>query len=100
MRVAKVFWGLDATLARRRHFPSVNWLTSYSLYSSDMNIIMVNRLGIDWDSMVKHTRALLQDESELEEIVRLVGVESLSYIDRLKLQTGAMIRTDYLQQNA
>src|SRR5699024_2199990 len=74
MRVAKVFWGLDATLARRRHFPSVNWLTSYSLYSSDMNIIMGNRLGIDWDSMVKHTRALLQDESELEEIVRLVGV--------------------------
>ena len=84
MRVAKVFWGLDATLARRRHFPSVNWLTSYSLYSSDMNIIMGNRLGIDWDSMVKHTRALLQDESELEEIVRLVGVESLSDTDRLK----------------
>ncbi|MGO1930605.1 MAG: V-type ATP synthase subunit A [Ruoffia tabacinasalis] len=100
MRVAKVFWGLDATLARRRHFPSVNWLTSYSLYSSDMNIIMGNRLGIDWDSMVKHTRALLQDESELEEIVRLVGVESLSDTDRLKLQTAAMIRTDYLQQNA
>src|SRR5699024_12731791 len=73
MRVAKVFWGLHATLARRRHFPSVNWLTSYSLYSSDMNIIIDNRLVIDWDSMVKHTRALLQDESELEEIVRLVG---------------------------
>ena len=65
-----------------------------------MNIIMGNRLGIDWDSMVKHTRALLQDESELEEIVRLVGVESLSDTDRLKLQTAAMIRTDYLQQNA
>lgn len=100
MRVAKVFWGLDATLARRRHFPSVNWLTSYSLYSSDMNVIMGNRLGIDWDSMVKHTRALLQEESALEEIVRLVGVESLSDTDRLKLQTAAMVRTDYLQQNA
>lgn len=100
MRVAKVFWGLDATLARRRHFPSVNWLTSYSLYSSEMNVIMGNRLGIDWDALVKRTRALLQEEAQLEEIVRLVGIESLSDSDRLKLVTAAMIRTDYLQQNA
>ena len=83
-RVAKVFWGLDATLARRRHFPSVNWLTSYSLYSEEMNRVNGERLGIDWNQMVVRTRALLQEESELEEIVRLVGVESLSDPDRLK----------------
>lgn len=100
MRVAKVFWGLDANLARRRHFPSVNWLTSYSLYSTEMNIIMGKRLGTDWDKMVSRTRSLLQDESELEEIVRLVGVESLSDVDRLKLITASMVRTAYLQQNA
>ncbi|XJS11118.1 V-type ATP synthase subunit A [Aerococcaceae bacterium WGS1372] len=99
-RVAKVFWGLDATLARRRHFPSVNWLTSYSLYSEDMNRVNGERLGIDWGQMVVRARALLQEESELEEIVRLVGVESLSDPDRLKLATAAMIRTAYLQQNA
>lgn len=99
-RVAKVFWGLDATLARRRHFPSVNWLTSYSLYSEEMNRVNGERLGIDWNQMVVRTRALLQEESELEEIVRLVGVESLSDPDRLKLATAAMIRTAYLQQNA
>ncbi|GEK91716.1 V-type ATP synthase subunit A [Alkalibacterium kapii] len=100
LRVAKVFWGLDSSLAQRRHFPSINWLNSYSLYSNDMNAFVGEKLNVDWSGMVTHTKALLQDESELQEIVRLVGVESLSEKDRLKLVTARMIREDYLQQNA
>ncbi len=100
MRVAKVFWGLDASLSRRRHFPAINWLTSYSLYSGQVNEIIGDDLDIDWPAMVQETRSLLADESELEEIVRLVGVESLSDSDRLKLATAGLIRTAYLQQNA
>lgn len=100
LRVAKVFWGLDSSLAQRRHFPSINWLNSYSLYSNDMNSFVGKKLDVDWSGMVTHTKALLQDESELQEIVRLVGVESLSERDRLKLVTARMIREDYLQQNA
>lgn len=99
-RVAKVFWGLDSSLAQRRHFPSINWLNSYSLYSNDMNAYVGEKLGVDWSYMVTHTKSLLQDESELQEIVRLVGVESLSEKDRMKLVTARMIREDYLQQNA
>ena len=99
-RVVKVFWGLDATLARRRHFPAIHWLSSYSLYSSDLNKKLNERLGMDWDAAVTHTRSLLQQEAELDEIVRLVGVDSLSDSDRAKLLVAAMIRTDYLQQNA
>ncbi len=76
LRVAKVFWGLDATLAQKRHFPSMNWLTSYSLYDT------------------------LQEEASLEEIVRLVGLESLSERDRLTMMTAKMLREDFLQQNA
>ncbi|MFO8069756.1 MAG: V-type ATP synthase subunit A [Alkalibacterium sp.] len=100
LRVAKVFWGLDSSLAQRRHFPSINWLKSYSLYSNDMNAFVSKKLDVDWSGMVVHTKSLLQDESELQEIVRLVGVESLSEKDRLKLVTARMIREDYLQQNA
>ncbi|SFB87221.1 V/A-type H+-transporting ATPase subunit A [Alkalibacterium subtropicum] len=100
LRVAKVFWGLDSSLAQRRHFPSINWLNSYSLYSNDMNSFVGEKLDVDWSGMVTHTKSLLQDESELQEIVRLVGVESLSEKDRLKLVTARMVREDYLQQNA
>lgn len=100
LRVAKVFWGLDSSLAQRRHFPSIDWLSSYSLYSNEMNSFVGKKLDVDWGRMVTHTMALLQDESELQEIVRLVGVESLSEKDRLKLVTARMIREDYLQQNA
>ncbi|GEK88041.1 V-type ATP synthase subunit A [Alkalibacterium putridalgicola] len=100
LRVAKVFWGLDSSLAQRRHFPSINWLNSYSLYSNDMNSFVGSKLNVDWSGMVTHTKSLLQDESELQEIVRLVGVESLSERDRLKLVTARMVREDYLQQNA
>lgn len=99
-RVVKVFWGLDAPLARRRHFPAIHWLSSYSLYSSDLNKKLAKRLGFAWDEMVTHVRSLLQKESELDEIVRLVGVDALSDPDRAKLLVAGMIRTDYLQQNA
>lgn len=100
MRVVKVFWGLDANLSRRRHFPAINWLTSYSLYSADVNRTIGDRYGIDWNALVNRLRNILQDESELEEIVRLVGIEALSDDDRLKLTVAAMIRVDFLQQNA
>ncbi|GAA0352227.1 V-type ATP synthase subunit A [Alkalibacterium iburiense] len=100
LRVAKVFWGLDSSLAQRRHFPSINWLDSYSLYSDDMNAYVGKQLGVDWGSMVRRSMTLLQEESELQEIVRLVGVESLSERDRLKLISARMIREDFLQQNA
>ncbi|MER2179701.1 MAG: V-type ATP synthase subunit A, partial [Carnobacterium inhibens] len=100
LRVVKVFWSLDNLLAQRRHFPSIDWLTSYSLYSNELNAYIGNALDKDWSAMVTRTKALLQDESELDEIVRLVGVDSLSEKDRLKLETAKMIREDFLQQNA
>lgn len=100
LSVVKVYWGLDATLARRRHFPSINWLSSYSLDSQKMNEYVGKQLGVDWNNLVNHTRTLLQEENELQEIVRLVGVESLPETDRLTLLVSAMIREDYLQQNA
>ena len=100
LRVAKVFWGLDSSLSRRRHFPAIDWLDSYSQYSTSVNETIGNRLDADWDGMIHRTKILLQDESELEEIVRLVGVESLSDLDRLKLAVARMIRVDFLQQNA
>ena len=99
-RVVKVFWGLDATLSRRRHFPAINWLDSYTLYSATINETIGNRLGIDWDDLVTRSKLLLQDEGELQEIVQLVGVESLSDTDRIKLLVARMIRIDFLQQNA
>lgn len=100
LRVAKVYWGLDSSLAQRRHFPSINWLSSYSLYSNEMNAFVGKKLNVDWDAKVTRVKSLLQDESELQEIVRLVGVESLSERDRLKLIIARMIREDFLQQNA
>lgn len=100
LSVVKVYWGLDSSLSRRRHFPSINWLTSYSLDSQKMNGYVGKQLGVDWNSLVNHTRNLLQEESELQEIVRLVGVESLPETDRITLLISAMIREDYLQQNA
>ncbi|MEG0267817.1 MAG: V-type ATP synthase subunit A [Carnobacterium sp.] len=100
LRVAKVFWSLDNLLAQKRHFPSINWLSSYSLYSSELGTYIGEALGKDWTGMVRRTMTLLQDESELEEIVRLVGIESLSETDRLKLEVTKMIREDFLQQNA
>lgn len=100
MRVAKVFWGLDAGLSRKRHFPAINWLDSYSLYVNEMTAHIGETLGVDWNKMVIRSSSLLQDEAELQEIVQLVGAESLSERDRLKLVIARMIREDYLQQNA
>ena len=100
LRVVKVFWGLDANLSRRRHFPAVNWLDSYSLYLNEIEEQISKRFNVNWTSMVTKAMNILQKESELEEIVQLVGVESLSERDRLSLNTARMIREDYLQQNA
>ncbi|WP_027107561.1 V-type ATP synthase subunit A [Lacticigenium naphthae] len=100
LRVAKVFWSLDSSLSQRRHFPAINWLNSYSLYSNEMNKFIGEKLNVDWPTIVTRTKALLQTESELEEIVRLVGIESLSERDRLRMIVSRMIREDFLQQNA
>ena len=100
LRIVKVFWGLDASLAQRRHFPSVHWLNSYSLYSDDIGSYLDEQYGSNWSEKVTRAMNILQREEELNEIVRLVGVEALSDRDRLTLNTAKMIREDYLQQNA
>lgn len=100
LRVVKVFWGLDAKLAQKRHFPSVNWLDSYSLYSDEIGEYIDQTNNVEWAAKVKKAMNILQKESELEEIVRLVGIESLSDRDRVTMATARMIREDYLQQNA
>ncbi|SPZ50722.1 V-type sodium ATPase catalytic subunit A [Sarcina ventriculi] len=100
LRIVKVFWGLDAQLAYRRHFPSINWLSSYSLYLDKMGIWMDENVSSDWSSLRTEAMTLLQEESKLEEIVRLVGIDALSEGDQLKLEVAKSIREDYLQQNA
>ena len=100
LRIVKVFWGLDSTLAQRRHFPSINWLSSYSLYSAEMQDYLDNNLGTNWGDMVTEAMRLLQEESLLDEIVRLVGIDTLSDKDRFTLEVTKSIREDYLQQNA
>ena len=100
LRVAKVFWGLDATLAQKRHFPSMNWLTSYSLYDPEVGKYMDENVHSNWSEFVQHAMNTLQEEASLEEIVRLVGLESLSERDRLTMMTAKMLREDFLQQNA
>jgi V/A-type H+-transporting ATPase subunit A len=100
LRVVKVFWALDSSLAQKRHFPSVNWLTSYSLYLDDVGRFMDEELEVKWSKMVQHSMNILQEESELQEIVRLVGIESLSEKDRLTMVIAQQLREDYLQQNA
>lgn len=99
LRIVKVFWGLSSSLAYRRHFPAIDWLRSYSLYE-DVIFESLDKEKPGWSQQVKQTIALLQEESELEEIVRLVGMDSLSFEDRVKLLTTQMIREDYLHQNA
>ncbi|MBU1164305.1 V-type ATP synthase subunit A [Patescibacteria group bacterium] len=100
LRVVKVFWGLDAQLAYRRHFPAINWLTSYSLYYNDVNPFMKQNAGDDWPEMRTQAMDLLQQEARLQEIVRLVGVEALSAKEQLVLDTAKAIREDFLHQNA
>lgn len=100
LRIVKVFWGLDYNLSYRRHFPAINWLISYSLYEDKLNDWYKSNVSRDW---VKHRTDLmriLQEEAELEEIVRLVGVDALSSEDRVTLEAAKSIREDYLQQDA
>ena len=100
LRTVKVFWGLSAKLAYARHFPAIDWLTSYSLYLDRLEPWFNKEVDPDWTAMVQKVMKMLQEESELEEIVRLVGIDALSYKDRLTLEATRSIREDYLHQNA
>lgn len=100
LRIVKVFWGLDSVLAQKRHFPSIHWLSSYSLYLEEMGRKVDEILGENWSGLVSQAMRLLQEESELEEIVRLVGIDTLSDKDKLTLEVAKSLREDYLQQNA
>ncbi len=101
LKIVKVFWGLDSNLAYRRHFPAINWLLSYSLYKDTLGPIMEKENNIPgWTDLTGEAMKVLQEESELEEIVRLVGIDSLSENDRWTLETARSIREDYLHQNA
>jgi len=100
LRIVKVFWGLDAQLAYKRHFPSINWLSSYSLYLDSIGQWMDDEVASDWSQLRIEAMTLLQEEASLDEIVRLVGIDALSEKDRLKLEVAKSLREDYLQQNA
>ncbi len=100
LRIVKVFWSLDSSLAYKRHFPAINWLTSYSNYMDTMQDWFNQNAGEDWITLRNKLMRLLQDESELEEIVQLVGMDALSAPDRLKLEAARSIREDFLHQNA
>ncbi len=100
LRIVKVFWGLDANLAYARHFPAINWLNSYSLYLDKITNWINKNVHENWGELMHEMMALLQEESELQEIVRLVGYDALSESDQLKLEVTKSIREDYLQQNA
>ena len=100
MRIVKVFWGLDANLAYRRHFPAINWLTSYSLYRDRLEDWYKTNVDPKWTEQTKEISRVLQAEAELDEIVKLVGVDALSPEDRLTLEVARSIREDFLQQDA
>jgi V/A-type H+-transporting ATPase subunit A len=100
LRVVKVYWGLDDRLAFARHFPAINWLTSYSLYQEVADAAFGKAIDPKWGENRKAAMKLLQREAELEELVRLVGMDSLSPADRLLLEATKMIREDFLHQNA
>jgi len=100
LRIVKVFWALDADLADKRHFPSINWLKSYSLYLDEMSGWWEEKVGKGWLTLRNKTMALLQKESELQEIVKLVGPDALPAKERAILESARMIREDFLQQSA
>ena len=100
MRIVKVFWALDSSLAYARHFPAINWLTSYSLYVDTLRPWYTEQFGEAYMQNREKAMHILQEESELQEIVRLVGQDALSPADRLTMETAKMIREDFLQQNA
>ena len=100
MRIVKVFWALDSSLAYARHFPAINWLTSYSLYLDNLGAWYEDQFGPAYMENRNKAMSILQEESELLEIVRLVGQDALSANDRLTMETAKMVREDFLQQNA
>lgn len=100
LRIVKVFWGLDANLAYKRHFPAINWLTSYSLYLDLLEKWYSENVSENWMKLRGRMMAILQNEAELEEIVKLVGMDALSPTDRLKMETARSIREDFLHQLA
>jgi len=100
LRIVKVFWGLDSNLAYQRHFPAINWLTSYSLYQNDMDEWFSKNVESDWADGRRDMMRLLQEESELNEIVQMVGMDALSPQDRLKMEAARSIREDFLNQNS
>lgn len=100
LRIVKVFWGLDSALAYKRHFPAINWLNSYSLYLDDMEKWFNSEVAPDWMEGRQKMMTLLQEEAELEEIVKMVGMDALSPGDRLKMEAARSIREDFLHQNS
>ncbi|HOS03452.1 MAG TPA: V-type ATP synthase subunit A [Candidatus Hydrogenedentes bacterium] len=100
LRVVKVYWGLDANLAYARHFPAINWLSSYSLYQNVVDAYANREVAPAWESDRKQAMTLLQREAELDELVRLVGIDALAAEDRLLMQAAKMVREDFLHQNA
>ena len=100
LRIVKVFWGLDSSLAYKRHFPAINWLTSYSLYLDNMAPWFNENVDAEWMEDRQKMMSLLQDEAELEEIVKMVGMDALSPGDRLKMEAARSIREDFLHQNS
>ncbi len=100
LRIAKVFWALDTALRARRHFPAINWLTSYSLYSTILDDFFRTKVNEEWPKLRAWTQRTLQEEAELEEIVRLVGADALPPEQQLTLEVARMIREIFLQQNA
>ena len=100
LRMVKVFWGLSSNLAYRRHFPAIDWLQSYSLYSNRLREYFNNSIAPDWSELIGRVMNILQEEAELEEIVRLVGVDALGTKERLTLECARSIREDFLHQNS
>ena len=100
LRIVKVFWGLDASLAYRRHFPAINWLNSYSLYRDRLADWFEREVSPHWMDNTGRCLKVLQEEADLQEIVKLVGIDALSPSDRLNLEVAQMVREDFLQQFA
>ena len=100
LRIVKVYWGLDSSLAYKRHFPAINWLTSYSLYVDNMGNWFDENVAPDWMELRQKIMSLLQEEAQLEEIVKMVGMDALSAPDRLKMEAARSVREDFLHQNS
>lgn len=100
LRVTKVFWGLDANLAYQRHFPAINWLSSYSLYTQKLDQYWNNQFDDEWSDLRVSAMSLLEEEDNLKEIVRLVGIDALSKDERMVMETAKSLREDFLHQNA